>query len=134
MHVQHSLTSFTDMNDSTELLPMDEFEDLTTVKIESKPKVNAQKGRKERKRTSSSRPSIDSNNEEKIDSFPQTTSASTAPLRNTRRRTTRAPPPPSRHASHSVCLCSRLHEQRSQGTTPSPATKQRGRWVPPHCQ
>ena len=81
MHLQYSLTSFTDVNDSTKLLPMDEFDDLTTVKIESKSKVNAQKGRKDRKRASSLQPCINSNNEEEMDLFPQTTSASAVPLR-----------------------------------------------------
>ena len=73
---------------------MNGFEDLTTVKIESESKVNAQKRREDRKRTSSSRPHIGSNNEEEIDSFPQTTSASAAPLRNTRKRARRETPTP----------------------------------------
>ena len=62
----NSLTSFTDVNDdSTESLPMDQLEDMTTIKVESKQKENARKGiMKKRKRTSSSPPRINTINEE----------------------------------------------------------------------
>ena len=79
------------MNDSTELLPMDQLEDMTTIKIESKQKENTQKGMtKKRKRTSSSwPPCVNANNEE-----PQTTCTSTAPIKCSNRRTPRETLPP----------------------------------------
>ena len=92
MQFQHnSLTSFTDMNDdSPESLLMDQLEDMTTIKVASKQKENARKGTmKKRKRTSSSPPCINTNNEE-----PQTTSASTAPIKHSDRRTSRETLPP----------------------------------------
>ena len=79
-----SLTSFTDVKELTELTDADS-EVLTAVKIEAKV---VGKGWKTKKRKALSNADV----EEETDTFPQSTTASTVPIRSVRRRTSSVPP------------------------------------------
>ena len=78
MLVQHSLMSLIDAPNPVEL--MQNLEALAAKKNYLKPTDNKSKRSKTKKRTSSMLLSMDSKNEEEIDSFPQAPSASTAPI------------------------------------------------------